>query len=60
VFAFLRRRCWRQPEDVQRFLLDTAVLERFTPALAEAVNGRPGAALVIQWLVQNRLFCITT
>ena len=59
LFAFLAQEVLaRQPEDVQRFLLDTCVFERFTPALAEAVNGRPDATLVIQWLVENRLFCI--
>ena len=32
------------PADLQRFLLDTSVLERFTPALAAAVSERPDAA----------------
>jgi DNA-binding SARP family transcriptional activator/class 3 adenylate cyclase len=59
VFQFLAQEVLaRQPEDVQRFLMDTAVFERFTPALAEAITGRPGAALVIQWLVESHLFCV--
>ncbi len=59
VFQFLAQEVLaRQPEDVQRFLMETAVFERFTPALAEAITGRPGAALVIQWLVENHLFCV--
>ena len=36
----------RQPPERQAFLLETAVLERFTPALAEAVTGRVDSAQV--------------
>jgi DNA-binding SARP family transcriptional activator len=47
-----------QPEDVAAFLLDTAVLDRFTPSIAESITGRPGAELIVQWLVEHRLFCL--
>jgi DNA-binding SARP family transcriptional activator len=48
----------RQPEDVQDFLLDTAVLGRFTPALATAVSGRQDAAALCRMLVDGHLFAV--
>ena len=47
-----------QDADLQRFLLDTAVLERFTTDLAAATSGRPDAAEVCRGLVQRHLFTI--
>jgi LuxR family maltose regulon positive regulatory protein len=46
------------PADLQRFLLETAVLERFTPALAAAVADRPDAPDVIRDLVASHLFIV--
>jgi DNA-binding SARP family transcriptional activator len=48
----------RQPENVQRFLLSTSVLERFTPQIAEAVSGDAGAEEILQALVADRLFTL--
>jgi LuxR family maltose regulon positive regulatory protein len=47
-----------QPPALQRFLIDTAVLERFTPALAAAVSGREDAAELCRNLVARHLFTI--
>lgn len=46
------------PDDVQRFLLDTSVLERFTSALAAAVAERPDARDVMRDLVAKHLFIV--
>ena len=46
------------PADVQRFLLDTSVLERFTSALAAVVSERPDSADVIRGLVDAHLFIV--
>ena len=46
------------PADLQRFLLDTAVLERFTPALAAAVTDRPDAPEVVRDLLAAHLFIV--
>jgi len=47
-----------QPEELQRFLLDTSVLERFTPELAMRVSGRADAATLCDALVARNLFTI--
>ncbi len=46
------------PGDVQRFLLDTSVLERFTSALAAVVAERPDAREVMRGLVASHLFIV--
>ena len=46
------------PEELQRFLLDTSVLERFTPPLAAAVSERPDARDVLRDLVASHLFIV--
>ncbi len=46
------------PSDIQRFLLDTSVLERFTPAHAAAVSGRADARDVIRALIDSHLFIV--
>ena len=46
------------PGDLQRFLLDTSVLERFTSALAAAVAERPDATAVMRDLVASHLFIV--
>ena len=48
----------RLPADTQRFLLDTSVLERFTPAHAAAVSGRPDARDVSAGLIDSHLFIV--
>jgi ATP/maltotriose-dependent transcriptional regulator MalT/DNA-binding SARP family transcriptional activator len=48
----------RQPPDVQRFLLETSILDRFDPLLAEAVTRRPDAGEVIADLVGRHLFTV--
>lgn len=46
------------PLDLQRFLLDTSVLERFTSALAAAVAERPDSPDVMRTLVDSHLFIV--
>jgi ATP/maltotriose-dependent transcriptional regulator MalT/DNA-binding SARP family transcriptional activator len=46
------------PADLQRFLLATSVLERFTSALAAAVAERPDAREVMRTLVDSHLFIV--
>jgi ATP/maltotriose-dependent transcriptional regulator MalT/DNA-binding SARP family transcriptional activator len=48
----------RQPRDTQDFLLDTALLDRFTPELAGAVTGRPDAGEIVAGLLASHLFTI--
>jgi len=48
----------RLPRDVQEFLLDTAVLGRFTPELAAAVSGRTDAGPLCRRLVEAHLFAV--
>lgn len=44
------------PADLRAFLLDTAVLDRFTPELAGTVASRPDARAVIARLLDEHLF----
>jgi LuxR family maltose regulon positive regulatory protein len=46
----------RQPDDMRDFLLATAVAERFTPDLADAMTGRTDSAHVAERLVAENLF----
>ena len=46
------------PEDVQDFLIRTAVLERFTPAMAATVSGREDAAAIIDALLAEHVFAV--
>lgn len=48
----------RQPEAVQRFLLQTAVLPRLTGSLCEAVTGQPRGQAALEALEQANLFLI--
>jgi LuxR family transcriptional regulator, maltose regulon positive regulatory protein len=48
----------RQPGHVVRFLTDTAVLDRFTAALCDAVTGRGDAAEIIDTLERENLFLV--
>ncbi len=48
----------RQPRAIQECLLDTAVLDRFTPELAAAVSGRSDAHHIARGLVAAHLFTV--
>lgn len=47
-----------QPEEVQTFLLDTSLLERFTSSLCDAVTGRNDSRRMLQQLEQSNLFIV--
>ena len=47
-----------QPEVRQRFLLETAVLERFNAAISDHLTGRNDSRRMLDTLVQNNLFVI--
>ena len=48
----------RQPPELQRFLLESSVLDRFTPEVLAAVTGRPDAGDVARGLVERHLFTV--
>ncbi|MDD5171321.1 MAG: hypothetical protein PHN75_21075, partial [Syntrophales bacterium] len=48
----------KQTEEVQEFLLDTCVLERFTGPLCDALTGRSNGFEMLQQLEQANLFII--
>ena len=48
----------RQPEHVVRFLTSTAVLDRFTAGLCDAVTARKDAAEIIDMLERENLFIV--
>ena len=48
----------RQPETVRRFLLDTAILDRFTGALCDAVTGGSGGKAMLEQLDRANLFLV--
>ncbi|HET7079395.1 MAG TPA: hypothetical protein VFM49_18335 [Chloroflexia bacterium] len=48
----------RQPEPVRRFLLQTAILDRLTGALCEAVTGQPGGQGRLAALEQGNFFVV--
>jgi LuxR family maltose regulon positive regulatory protein len=48
----------RQPERVVRFLTDTAILNRFTAALCDAVTARADAVEIIEVLERENLFIV--
>ena len=48
----------RQPDDVRDFLLQTAVLERFTGPLCDAVTGQAGGAARLVALERSNLFLV--
>jgi DNA-binding SARP family transcriptional activator len=57
LFAYMAEEVFeRQPPDVRDFLLATCVLDRFDPALAEVVTGRPDARGLVRHLVRHHLF----
>ncbi len=48
----------RQPADVQHFLLHTAILDRFTGTLCDAVTGRTDGQNTLELLEQANLFIV--
>lgn len=48
----------QQPREMQDLLLDTSILGRFTPPLAEAVSGTPEAGDMVRRLVAGHLFTV--
>ncbi|GAA4941675.1 LuxR C-terminal-related transcriptional regulator [Actinoplanes utahensis] len=46
----------RQPPETRRFLLETSVLDTFTPELAAAVTARPGASRMLAELTRENAF----
>jgi ATP/maltotriose-dependent transcriptional regulator MalT len=48
----------QQPEDVRRFLLDTAVLERMSASLCNALTGRDDGQLMLEKLERENLFVV--
>jgi LuxR family maltose regulon positive regulatory protein len=48
----------QQPDDRRAFLQETAVLDRFTPELANAVTGRSDSAELLRQLEQANLFLV--
>lgn len=46
----------RQPADVREFLLETAILDRLTGPLCDAVTGRSGGAVMLEALDRRNLF----
>src|SRR5512147_181584 len=48
----------RQPEDIQQFLLRTAVLDRFTGSLCDAITDRTDSQSTLEQLEQANLFIV--
>jgi LuxR family maltose regulon positive regulatory protein len=48
----------QQPPDLQAFLLDTSVLDRFNAPLCAALTGRADAQSVLEHLEQSNLFIV--
>jgi ATP/maltotriose-dependent transcriptional regulator MalT len=48
----------RETPDVRRFLLETSILDRFTPSLCDAVTGRVDSAQLIERLERENAFLI--
>jgi LuxR family maltose regulon positive regulatory protein len=48
----------RQPEDVQRFLLETSVLDRLSGPLCDAVTGQHGGKAMLESLDRANLFVV--
>lgn len=48
----------RLPAETERFLIQTAVLDRFCGPLCEAVSGEPGAQRMLEQLERDNLFLI--
>lgn len=59
IFTYLRDEVLRhQPPEVQRFLLQTAILDELHEPLCDAVTGGLGGAQILEQLVASQLFII--
>ncbi len=47
------------PAEVQEFLLQTAILDRLSASLCNAVTGRSDSQAMLEWLEQHNLFTVT-
>jgi len=57
IAAYLNENVMTQvPDAIRRFLLHTAVLDRMTPALCDALTGRDDALGCLEWLIGHNLF----
>lgn len=48
----------RQAEDLRQFLCETAIVDRLTPALCQAITGRSDSAALLRMLEEANLFLI--
>lgn len=49
----------RQPDEIHAFLLETAILERFSAPLCAAVTGNPHARQILEILREKNLFLVS-
>ncbi|RQT19117.1 helix-turn-helix transcriptional regulator [Burkholderia contaminans] len=57
IAAYLNENVITQvPDTIRHFLLHTAVLDRMTPALCDALTGRDDALGCLEWLIEHNLF----
>ena len=49
---------WRQPAEVQSFLLSTCILERLSGPLCDAVRGQEGSQAILEALERSNLFVV--
>ncbi|KHK56082.1 LuxR family transcriptional regulator [Burkholderia sp. A9] len=57
IAAYLNENVMTQvPDPIRQFLLHTAVLDRMTPALCDALTGRDDALDCLEWLSAHNLF----
>ncbi|VWC57203.1 LuxR family transcriptional regulator [Burkholderia aenigmatica] len=57
IAAYLNENVMTQvPDAIRHFLLCTAVLDRMTPALCDALTGRDDAVACLEWLSAHNLF----
>lgn len=57
IAAYLNENVMTQvPDAIRHFLLHTAVLDRMTPALCDALTGRDDALDCLEWLTAHNLF----
>jgi LuxR family maltose regulon positive regulatory protein len=60
VFSYLAEEVLdRQPEEVQRFLLETSILERLSAPLCDAVTGRSDGQEMLERVEETNLFTVS-